>query len=63
MSDKKHPPTTEGTPDKDPSDIPTTDRPRQNSHLYNEMRKEDSVDPEQYPKKDRDAADLTGKNQ
>ncbi len=63
MTDKNKTPKNEGTPNKDPSDIPSTDRPERNSHLYNEMRKEDSVDPEQYPKMDRDAADLTGKRQ
>ena len=61
MTDKTNPPRSEGTPDKDPGDMPTTDRPERNSKLFNELRKEDSVDPEQYPKKDRDAADLTGK--
>ena len=63
MSDKQDKTQKQAMPHKDPSDMPTTDRPERNSKLYNELRKEDSVDPEQYPKKDRDAADLTGKDQ
>lgn len=59
MTDRKT--RAEDKPDKDPSDMPTTDRPEQNSQLYNTLRKEDSVSPEQYPEKDRKAADLTGK--
>lgn len=40
-------------PDRDPSHIPATDRPRRNSQLYNEVRKEGEAVPEDYPVQDR----------
>ena len=52
MTDKK-PTEGEGKPDKDPADIPASDNPSRNSQLYNEMRKQDAVSPEDYPEQDR----------
>ncbi|WP_066777974.1 hypothetical protein [Croceicoccus mobilis] len=52
MTDKKPTEKSEGKPDKDPADIPASDNPSRNSQLYNEMRKQDAVSPEDYPAKD-----------
>lgn len=56
-SDRK---TDKAKPDRDPSHIPTTDRPDQNSKLYNEVRKEGEAVPEDYPAEDRRKGDVTG---
>ncbi|MBS7671635.1 hypothetical protein [Croceicoccus gelatinilyticus] len=43
---------------KDPGDIPKSDNPSRNSQLYNEMRKQDPVSPEDYPLKDRKSGNV-----
>ena len=48
--------------DRNPSHMPKSDRPRQNSQQYNAQRKQDAVKPSDYPEKDRKAADLTRDN-
>ncbi|GGD83804.1 hypothetical protein [Croceicoccus mobilis] len=39
--------------DKNPANIPASENPSRNSQLYNEMRNQDAVSPEDYPEKDR----------
>ena len=52
MSDKKS---------VDPEALPQSDKPRHNSTSYNQQRVQSQVEPEQYPKEDREAGSLVRK--